>query len=70
MYIITLDKQVQNLFINGTQAGSMCINDTIMQYSSKKNIRNIFLGLNVVYLLSLFIMFSNNIVWNSNILKF
>lgn len=36
MYIITLDKQVQNLFINGTQAGSMCINDTIMQYSSKK----------------------------------
>lgn len=35
MYIFTTDKQIQNLFINGTQSGSMCLNDTIMQYSGK-----------------------------------
>lgn len=35
MYIFTLDNQVQDLFINGTQAGSMCMNDTIMQYAGK-----------------------------------
>ncbi|XP_037043027.1 aldehyde dehydrogenase family 3 member B1 isoform X5 [Bradysia coprophila] len=33
MYIFTLDNQVQDLFINATQAGSMCMNDTIMQYA-------------------------------------
>lgn len=36
MYIFTTDSQVQDLFINGTQAGSMCINDTIMQYAGKE----------------------------------
>lgn len=35
MYIFTLDNQVQDLFINATQAGSMCMNDTIMQYAGK-----------------------------------
>lgn len=35
MYIFTLDNQVQDLFINATQCGSMCMNDTIMQYAGK-----------------------------------
>lgn len=35
MYIFTSDKQVQDLFVNATQSGSMCINDTIMQYVGK-----------------------------------
>lgn len=35
MYIFTSENQVQDLFINGTQAGSMCVNDTIMQYAGK-----------------------------------
>lgn len=39
MYIFTLDSQVQDLFINATQAGSMCVNDTIMQYAGKNFIR-------------------------------
>lgn len=35
LYMFSSDKQVQDLFINSTRAGSMCINDTIMQYSGK-----------------------------------
>lgn len=35
MYLFTSDKQVQDLFVNATQSGSMCINDTIMQYVGK-----------------------------------
>lgn len=44
MYIFTLDNQVQDLFINGTQAGSMCMNDTIMQYAGKIWTRKILSG--------------------------
>lgn len=36
MYIFTQDKKLQDLFINGTRSGSMCLNDTIMQYAGKK----------------------------------
>jgi len=32
MYVFTKDKEVQELFIKSTKAGSMCCNDTIMQY--------------------------------------
>lgn len=35
MYIFTAEKEIQDLFINSSQSGSMCINDTIMQYASK-----------------------------------
>ncbi|XP_035788819.1 aldehyde dehydrogenase, dimeric NADP-preferring-like isoform X7 [Anopheles albimanus] len=33
MYIFTLDTKIQELFTNGTRSGSMCLNDTIMQYA-------------------------------------
>ncbi|XP_039435475.1 aldehyde dehydrogenase, dimeric NADP-preferring-like isoform X3 [Culex pipiens pallens] len=33
MYIFTQDKKLQDLFIHGTRSGSMCLNDTIMQYA-------------------------------------
>ncbi|XP_058122587.1 aldehyde dehydrogenase family 3 member B1 isoform X1 [Anopheles ziemanni] len=33
MYIFTLDTKIQELFVNGTRSGSMCLNDTIMQYA-------------------------------------
>lgn len=33
MYIFTQDKELQDLFIHGTRSGSMCLNDTIMQYA-------------------------------------
>lgn len=36
MYIFTTDKQVQDLIVTSTQAGSICINDTVMQYAGKK----------------------------------
>lgn len=35
MYIFTQDKKLQDLFIHGTRSGSMCLNDTIMQYAGK-----------------------------------
>ncbi|XP_061505655.1 aldehyde dehydrogenase family 3 member B1 isoform X6 [Anopheles gambiae] len=33
MYIFTLDTKIQELFVTGTRSGSMCLNDTIMQYA-------------------------------------
>ncbi|XP_055707495.1 aldehyde dehydrogenase, dimeric NADP-preferring isoform X3 [Phlebotomus papatasi] len=33
MYIFTTDNDIQDLFVRSTQSGSMCINDTIMQYA-------------------------------------
>ncbi|XP_068144779.1 aldehyde dehydrogenase family 3 member B1 isoform X1 [Drosophila tropicalis] len=33
LYIFTSETEVQNLFINGTQSGGACINDTIMHYA-------------------------------------
>lgn len=33
MYIFTQDKKLQDLFIHSTRSGSMCLNDTIMQYA-------------------------------------
>ncbi|KAJ8670410.1 hypothetical protein QAD02_001669 [Eretmocerus hayati] len=32
LYIFSTDKSVQNLFVTQTQSGSVCANDTIMQY--------------------------------------
>uniref|UniRef100_A0A182TL24 Aldehyde dehydrogenase domain-containing protein n=1 Tax=Anopheles melas TaxID=34690 RepID=A0A182TL24_9DIPT len=34
MYIFTLDTKIQELFVTGTRSGSMCLNDTIMQYAA------------------------------------
>lgn len=39
MYVFTMEPKIQSLFIEGTKAGSMCLNDTIMQYASKKTHR-------------------------------
>ncbi|BFG03383.1 aldehyde dehydrogenase dimeric NADP-preferring [Drosophila madeirensis] len=33
LYIFTSETEVQNLFVNGTQSGGMCVNDTIMHYA-------------------------------------
>nr|XP_017002132.2 aldehyde dehydrogenase, dimeric NADP-preferring isoform X1 [Drosophila takahashii] len=33
LYIFTSETDVQNLFINGTQSGGLCVNDTIMHYA-------------------------------------
>lgn len=33
-----MDTKIQELFINGTQSGSMCLNDTMMQYASKQKL--------------------------------
>lgn len=30
-----MDAKIQELFIQRTQSGSMCLNDTVMQYASK-----------------------------------
>lgn len=35
MYIFTSDSQVQDLIVTSTQSGSVCINDTVMQYAGK-----------------------------------
>lgn len=35
MYVFTLDAKIQELFVQRTQSGSMCLNDTVMQYASK-----------------------------------
>ncbi|ALC40533.1 Aldh-III [Drosophila busckii] len=32
LYIFTSESEVLNLFVNGTQSGGMCVNDTIMHY--------------------------------------
>lgn len=52
MYIFTTDNQVQDLFINATQAGSMCMNDTIMQYAGKNFITGRSFGISWTYYLS------------------
>lgn len=36
LYLFTHDTQIQDLFVNHTRSGSMCINDTIMQYIGKE----------------------------------
>lgn len=36
MYIFTMEPEVQNLFIHGTQSGGILLNDTIMHYAGKK----------------------------------
>jgi len=36
LYIFTSETDVQNLFINGTQSGGLCVNDTIMHYAGKR----------------------------------
>ncbi|XP_022230976.2 aldehyde dehydrogenase, dimeric NADP-preferring isoform X3 [Drosophila obscura] len=33
LYIFTSETEVQNLFVNGTQSGGLCVNDTIMHYA-------------------------------------
>ncbi|XP_033253002.1 aldehyde dehydrogenase, dimeric NADP-preferring-like isoform X7 [Drosophila miranda] len=33
LYIFTSETEVKNLFVNGTQSGGMCVNDTIMHYA-------------------------------------
>lgn len=35
MYMFTLDTNIQDLITQSTQAGSMCLNDTVMQYAGK-----------------------------------
>lgn len=35
MYLFSKDSQIQDLFMTHTSAGSMCCNDTIMQYVGK-----------------------------------
>lgn len=35
LYPFTLEKSIQDLFIGCTQSGSICINDSIMQYVGK-----------------------------------
>lgn len=35
LYIFTSEAEVLNLFVNGTQSGGMCVNDTIMHYAGK-----------------------------------
>lgn len=35
MYIFTSENEVLDLFVNGTQSGGMCVNDTIMHYAGK-----------------------------------
>lgn len=35
MYLFTLDTNIQELVTQSTQAGSMCLNDTVMQYAGK-----------------------------------
>lgn len=35
MYLFTKDKEVQKLIINQTKSGSVCVNDTMMQYAGK-----------------------------------
>ncbi|XP_055707509.1 aldehyde dehydrogenase, dimeric NADP-preferring isoform X12 [Phlebotomus papatasi] len=39
MYIFTTDNDIQDLFVRSTQSGSMCINDTIMQYARRRAVR-------------------------------
>lgn len=39
LYIFTSETEVQNLFINGTQSGGLCVNDTIMHYAGKRERR-------------------------------
>ncbi|TMW41086.1 hypothetical protein DOY81_013835 [Sarcophaga bullata] len=36
MYIFTMEPEVQNLFVHGTQSGGILLNDTIMHYAGKK----------------------------------
>lgn len=37
LYLFTKDSKIQELFTNLTRSGSICINDTIMQYVGKFN---------------------------------
>jgi hypothetical protein len=46
MYIFTSNKSIQHLFIHGTHSGSMCINDTILQYVGKKRSNRLDVDLN------------------------
>lgn len=36
LYVFSMDSKIQELFCKHTRAGSMCINDTMMQYVGKK----------------------------------
>lgn len=36
MYVFSTDSKIQELFCKHTRSGSICINDTIMQYVGKK----------------------------------
>lgn len=40
MYLFTLDTNIQELVTQSTQAGSMCLNDTVMQYAGKTTTSN------------------------------
>lgn len=35
LYIFTTETEVLDLFVNGTQSGGLCVNDTIMHYAGK-----------------------------------
>lgn len=35
VYVFTKDMKLRDLFVQHTQSGSMCINDTMMQYVGK-----------------------------------
>ena len=37
LYVFTSAAEIQELFVNNTRAGSMCLNDTVMQYAGKRN---------------------------------
>lgn len=39
MYVFSAQKEITDLFIQQTQTGNICINDTIMHYNGKKIIR-------------------------------
>ncbi|EDW35048.1 GL20121, partial [Drosophila persimilis] len=61
LYIFTSETEVQNLFVNGTQSGGMCVNDTIMHYA--ENFRTelrMFLGLSFIEKPLVIYVFSNS----------
>lgn len=35
LYLFSADKKVQQLFLSQTHSGSVCVNDTLMQYTGK-----------------------------------
>lgn len=42
LYVFTTDSKIQELFVNHTRSGSVCINDTMMQYIGKNQMNGEF----------------------------